>query len=86
MEIKYPKKMNVKAVKTQYGEILKLGIHKDLFKDNEVKGDWLNIDILRSKEGNKPYLVINEYKPTNKDENIVKFDETELIGEDEIPF
>ena len=86
MDNKYPKRMNIKTVKTQYGEILKLGIHKDLFKDNEVKGDWLNIDILRSKEGNKPYLVINEYKSTNKDENIVKFEETEQIGEDELPF
>lgn len=87
MENKYPKKMNVKTVKTKYGEILKIGIHKDVFKENNVEGDWLNIDILRNKKDNAPYLVINEYKATNKDENIVKFkDDNELISEEEIPF
>lgn len=84
MDNKFVKKMNIRAVKTQYGEILKIGIHKDLFKENQVTGDWLNVDILRSKEGNKPYLVINEYKPKDeiqKDENIVQFEDDE-----EIPF
>lgn len=86
MDNKYPKKMNVKTVKTKYGEILKIGIHKDVFKENDVEGDWLNVDVLRSKKDNAPYLVINEYKPTSKDENIVKFKDDELMPEDEIPF
>lgn len=76
----YPKKINVKSVNTKNGEILKLGIHKDLFKENGVKSDWFNLDILRSKKDNAPYLVINDWKP-GKDENIVKFDDSE-----EIPF
>jgi hypothetical protein len=71
--------MNIKAVKTQYGEILKIGIHKDLFKDNNVSGDWLNVDVLRAKGDNKPYLVINEYKKS------AQTDEEELYP-DEIPF
>lgn len=74
----FVKKMNVKAVKTKYGEILKLGIHKDLFKENNVKGDWLNVDVLRSKDDNKPYLTINEYKS--------KANDTEEIDTEEIPF
>jgi hypothetical protein len=86
MDNKYPKKMNVKTVKTKYGEILKIGIHKDVFKENDVEGDWLNIDVLRSKKDNAPYLVINEYKPAGKDENIVKFKDDEFMPEDEIPF
>lgn len=77
----YPKKINVKSVNTKNGEILKIGIHKDLFKENNVKSDWFNLDILRSKKDGAPYLVINDWKPTGKDENIVKFDDSE-----EIPF
>ena len=76
----FVKKMNVKAVKTQYGEILKLGIHKDLFTENNVTGEWLNVDILRAKEGNKPYLVINDYKKTEEQA------EPQEIDTDEIPF
>ena len=75
----FVKRMNIKAVKTQYGEILKIGIHKDLFKDNNVSGDWLNVDVLRAKGDNKPYLVINEYK------KLEQTDEEELYP-DEIPF
>jgi len=41
---------------------------------------------LRSKKDNAPYLVINEYKPAGKDENIVKFKDDEFMPEDEIPF
>lgn len=81
-DTKFVKKMNVKSVKTKYGEILKLGIHKDLFKENGIESDWLNVDILRSKEGNKPYLVINEYKKSDSKEESA---ETE-IDEDEIPY
>lgn len=69
MANKYVEKANVKSVKTQYGEILKIGIHKDIFTANNVEGEWFNIDVLRSKEGNKPYLVINDYKkPAETDE------------------
>lgn len=74
MDNKFPKRMNIKTFKTQYGEIIKLGIHKDVFKDNDVTGDWLNIDILRSKKDNSPYLVINEWKPTKNE------------SEEEIPY
>lgn len=71
----FVKKMNVKAVKTKYGEILKLGIHKDLFTENNVQGDWFNVDILRSKNDDKPYLVINDYKSKADD-----------VTDEEIPY
>lgn len=77
----FVKKMNIKAVKTQYGEILKIGIHKDLFKENNVSGDWFNVDVLRAKEGNKPYLVINDFKKTETEP-----EEEELLGDEIIPF
>lgn len=80
MTNKYPKKMNVKVFKTQYGEILKIGVHKDVFKENEITGDWLNVDVLRSKKDNAPYLVINEWTPEQQNKDV------ELIGEEEIPF
>lgn len=75
----FVKKMNVKVQKTKYGEILKLGIHKDLFKENNVSGDWFNVDVLRAKGDNKPYLVINDYKKTESEPE-------EELNPDEIPF
>ncbi len=34
------------------------------------EGDWLNLDLLVSKDGNKLYFVENNWKPEQKDEAI----------------
>lgn len=78
-DTKFVKKMNVKSVKTKNGEILKLGIHKDLFKENSIKSDWFNVDILRTKEEKKPYLVINDYKNGEEKSAETEIDEDEIL-------
>ena len=55
-----------KVKETQYGEIIKLGINIQQFFEFVKKhkdGEYLNIDILRSKETNKPYAVLDTFKP-----------------------
>lgn len=59
---KFAKGFSVKDVATQYGKIIKIGIHKDKILENDFnENGYLNIDIMQSKE-NKSYAVINEYK------------------------
>lgn len=82
-EANFAKGVNIKVVKTQYGEILKLGINYKELGNNPINEDgWINLDILTSKNGKK-YVVIDDYKA--KKENIsgqvMQFDESE-----EIPF
>lgn len=58
----FAKGVKVKTQKTQYGEIIKLGINKDEFLLNPFnERGYVNIDILTSKKGEK-YAKINEYK------------------------
>lgn len=63
--MEFAKGINVKTVNTQYGEIIKLGINKTEIQENITEGDWLNIDLKKSKEG-KWYQSINEYKKEGK--------------------
>lgn len=59
----FVKGMRVKTQQTQYGEIIKIGINLEEFKQNPInERGYINIDILTSKEGKK-YAKINDYKP-----------------------
>lgn len=60
--MEFAKGIKVETVKTQYGEIIKLGINKQLIQENQTEGDWLNIDLKKSKEKDKWYQCINEFK------------------------
>lgn len=61
-EANFAKGVNIKVVKTQYGEILKLGINYKELGNNPINEDgWINLDILTSKNGKK-YAVIDDYK------------------------
>lgn len=64
----FAKGMNVKAIKTKYGELLKIGINVEKIKENPTNNDWLNVTIKRGKETNKPYLEIDNFKPDKKEE------------------
>lgn len=60
--MEFAKGINIKTVKTQYGEIIKLGINVEKIKENPLNGEWLNIDLKKSKEKDEWYQCINEYK------------------------
>lgn len=52
MEKNYANGVLIKAIETQYGEILKVGVNLEKFNENpNVKG-WVNFDIKKSKSGN----------------------------------
>lgn len=60
----FVKGMKVSVQETKYGEIIKLGINLEEFKQNPFnERGWVNIDIFTSKEGKK-YAKINDYKST----------------------
>lgn len=63
--MEFAKGINVKTVNTQYGDIIKLGINKTEIQENITEGDWLNIDLKKSKEG-KWYQCINDFKKEGK--------------------
>lgn len=51
-EKNYANGVLIKAIETQYGEILKVGVNLEKFNKNpNVKG-WVNFDIKKSKSGN----------------------------------
>lgn len=64
----FAKGMNIKAIKTKYGELLKIGINLEKIKQNPTNNDWLNVTIKRGKDTNKPYLEIDKFKPDKKEE------------------
>lgn len=79
----FAKGVNVKTQATKYGEIIKLGINLEEFKQNPFnERGWVNIDILTSKEGKK-YAKINDYQ---KSESVSEETSTTDIDEEEIPF
>lgn len=83
VEQNFAKGVNVKVVKTQYGEIIKLGINYEKVGDNPINEDgWINLDILTSKNGKK-YAVVDTYKPKKQgtDGQIMRFED-----DGEIPF
>ena len=59
----FAKGMNVKAIQTKYGELLKICINVEKIKENPTNNDWLNVTIKRGKNTNKPYLEIDNFKP-----------------------
>lgn len=59
----FAKGMNIKAIQTKYGELLKIGINVEKIKENPINNDWLNVTIKRGKNTNKPYLEIDNFKP-----------------------
>jgi hypothetical protein len=80
----FAKGVSVKGIKTQYGEMIKVGVKLEKICENDCSNGWLNFNILRSKEGNL-YAVISEYKQKEATEQKAEVQETE-IKEDEIPF
>lgn len=82
-EANFAKGVNIKVVKTQYGEILKLGINYKELSNNPINEDgWINLDILTSRNGKK-YAVIDDYKAKkeNTGGQVMQFD-----NDEEIPF
>ena len=80
-EQNFAKGVNVKVVKTQYGEIIKLGINYEKVGDNPINEDgWINLDILTSKNGKK-YAVVDDYKAKKgkSDGQIMQFDDDSSI-------
>jgi len=83
-EQNFAKGVNVKVVKTQYGEIIKVGVNLEEFGDNPINDDgWINLDILTSKNGKK-YAVVDTYKPkkTQSGGQVMQFD----LESEDIPF
>ena len=78
--------ISIRPQATKYGEILKVGINLENFKNNPQNNGWVNFDILKNKEG-KYYAVIDEYKSkiVENSNNIVEFNEQPYNDED-IPF
>ena len=71
----FVKGMRVKTQQTQYGEIIKIGINLEEFKQNPVnERGYINIDILTSKKGEK-YAKINAYKKEETQETTSLKDE-----------
>jgi hypothetical protein len=73
----FAKGMNVKVVKTKYGEIIKVGIKIEEIGENPINDDGcVNIDILTSKNGKK-YAVVDTYKPKKQetDGQIMQFED-----------
>ena len=79
---KFAKGVNLKSVKTKYGEILKVGIKLEEFANNPInERGYINFDILRAKETNKPYTALDEYKKEDKQtDEVMQFDEMEEIS------
>lgn len=78
----FAKGVNVKAVKTKYGEILKIGIKLEEFANNPInERGYINFDILRAKETNKPYAALDTYKKDKQQaesEDVMEFDDMEM--------
>lgn len=76
----FAKGVNLKSIKTKYGEILKVGIKLEEFSENPIneKG-YINFDILRGKESNKPYAALDTYKKNEQSEEIIQFAEDEVV-------
>lgn len=78
--------VSIRPQATKYGEILKVGINLENFKNNPQNSGWVNFEILKNKEG-KYYAVIDEYKSktVENSNNIVEFNE-QPYNDENIPF
>lgn len=80
-DINFAKGMNVKTVKGDNWEIIKLGIKHDEFYENPInENGYINIVLKRSSRTNNWYAVVDEYKKKEETEEEVKF------TDDVIPF
>lgn len=68
--------ISIRPQATKYGEILKVGINLENFKNNPQNNGWINFEILKNKEG-KLYAVIDKFKnkTVENSNNIVEFNE-----------
>jgi len=49
--------------------------------------EWVNMDVLLSKEAKKPYIVVNNWKPEEKKEDVINNAITENnVDSDDLPF
>jgi hypothetical protein len=55
------KGINIKTVKTKYGDIIKLGIYKESLLENEFNNGWLNIDLKKNRD-DEWYAEVSNYK------------------------
>ena len=79
--VEFAKGVNLKTVTTKYGEIIKVGIKLEDFSENPINDrGYINFDILRAKETDKPYAALDTYKQDAQTDDIAQFDN------DEIPF
>ena len=66
--VDFAKGVNVKAVQTKYGEIIKIGIKLEDFANNFInENGFINFDIKTAKNGNK-YAEIDNYKKGSKED------------------
>ena len=66
--VDFAKGVKVKVIKTQFGEIIKVGIKFDDFAANPITNSgYINFDIKRAKGTDKPYAVLNNYLPVKTD-------------------
>ena len=78
--------VSIRPQATKYGEILKIGINLENFKNNPQNNGWVNFEILKNKEG-KPYAVIDEFKSNTVENsnNIAEYNE-QPYSDKNIPF
>ena len=83
----FAKGMNIKAIQTKYGELLKIGINLEKIKENPTSKGWFNVIIKRGKESNKPN------KTEQSEEHLIKTEDKDLEDDvekhnydEEIPF
>lgn len=63
--VEFAKGVKINAVKTKYGEIIKVGINFEEFVNNPITDSgYINFDIKTAKTGKK-YAEINNFKPTS---------------------
>jgi len=89
-EKQFPEGIIIKAVETKYGEMLKLSFKVDeaiKYLQEKSNNGWVNIDVKRAKQGNKPYLELNSYvKPAETVSDTTAPNCASEMFDDEIPF
>lgn len=78
-----------KVQDTQYGEMIKLSIKTDEFKDfldTYDKNGWVNLNMKRSKDWNKPYLELDTWEPKGEKKQETKEETKEEISINDLPF